>query len=164
MVDQKDIFTGANELFLAGEYFFPQTKYGEALTKLVLPKQPELAEKLVVGAYVRFLELEARREKADRDFLDWAIFVFDWVGTAKESDDRPNREIFSLEETSRFREQSQSLAKTKKDDDWQSALKEMLRGHVWKICRDSPYNYGDDIEKLVGLEKLLKRSITQEES
>jgi len=163
MVDQKDIFTGAGELFLAGKYFSPQTKYGKAFTDLVLPRQPELAERLVVDAYVRFLELEARREKADRVFLDRVAFVFDWASTVKISGSCLAKGVFSLEERSLFREQSQSLAEAKKEDNWQGVLKEMLRGHVWKVCQDSPYNYGGKIEKLVGLEELLKRSIVQEE-
>ncbi len=170
MVDQKDIFTGASELFVAQEYFFPQTKNGKALVQpggFLLPRQPKLAEEMIASAYVRLLELEAREEEIDQDFLNQAIVVFDWIaGSSKSEDDNLSGEKFSLEgRQAVFQEQVQFLTRVKEEkiDSWQNVLKTMLRGHVWAICQHSSYNYRGNIEKLSGVEKLLRKSIAQEE-
>ena len=170
MVNNKDIFTGAWELYQAQEFFRPQTKNGQVLTRpggFLLPAKPQPTEELLVRAYVRLLEMEVREEKIGPDFLDQVVIALDWAANSQPAlNSTSSRESYPLEKR-RFLLKEQvrfwtvEAAKTLADD-WQKTLKVMLRGHVWAVCQDSPFDYQGKINKLTGIENLLEKSILQE--
>ncbi|MDD3531767.1 MAG: hypothetical protein PHR64_00195 [Candidatus Shapirobacteria bacterium] len=170
MIKGKDIFTGAWELYQAQEFFRPQTKNGQALSRpggFLLPNNPRPTEELLASAYVRLLEMEAREEEIGSDFLDQAVIALDWAAkTQSERNSSSSRENYPLEERRSLLEEQVGFltteAKGTAAGGWQKTLKTMLRGHVWAICQNSPFDYRGGINKLTGIENLLKRSVLQE--
>lgn len=170
MTENKELFDFTWKIYQAQIFFQPKTKDGQALVKpggFLLSEKPHPTEELLVKAYTRLLEMEARNEEVDTNFLDQLVIVLDWAANSHpEENNILPRNMYSLKER-RFvlGEQAKFLAgkiRETKADDWPKTLKTILRGDVWVICQNSPYNYRGKIDRLTGIEEFLIESILRE--